>query len=307
MPTETPIAFCFFNRPDVTRRVFEAIRNAKPRRLLLIGDGPRANYADDYRLVSETRAVVEQVDWDCEVQTNYSEANLGCAKRMASGLTWAFEQSEELIVLEDDCLPDPSFFGYCESLLERYRDEEQVMMISGDNFQAQRWSENSYYFSRWPHIWGWASWRRTWQHFDLGIESWPSAKRNGSLKDAFSGPEEEVFWSQILDQVHRGEIDTWDYSLAYACWINKGLTILPETNLVSNLGFGDSATHTTDPMSRLANLQAHPIGELIHPSEVTVNRAADDYTWHNIIAPPSEPDLPKQKKKWYRRLFQKSA
>ena len=245
MSLETPIALCIFNRPELTARVFEAIRCAGPKQLLVIADGPRENQPGDAEVVEQTRKILDRIDWPCEVKTNFSPTNLGCRVRMATGLTWAFEQAEELIILEDDCLPDPTFFSFAQSLLNRYRDVPQIMMISGDNFQPGPTSNNSYYFSRWAHIWGWASWRRAWNHFDLEIQSWPETKISGSLAEQVDSPAEYQYWANVFDQVHQGQIDTWDFSWAYALWKQNGLAILPELNLVTNLGFSDSATHTT--------------------------------------------------------------
>ena len=311
MPLKTPIAFCIFNRPSLTGKVFNSIRKAKPNRLLVIGDGPRAGNDEDPERVAQSRAVIEQVDWDCTVTTNFSEVNLGCKQRMASGLTWAFEQAEELIILEDDCLPEPTFFSFCEQLLERFRDDERVMMISGNNFQpdgpdgpgGSQSTDESYYFSRWPHIWGWASWRRAWNHFDVEIKSWPLSKQNHDLENAFGSAQEYEHWSALFDQVHAGKIDTWDFSWAYAVWKNNGLSILPTTNLISNLGFGETATHTVDMNSKLANLKTGRIETLTHPTRIKPNVAADQYTWENIIAPPLLPTRASKRPKWYRRIF----
>ncbi len=305
MPLETPIAFCIFNRPHLASQVFEAIAKAQPKQLLVIADGPRTEIENESERVARTRSVIEQVDWDCDVRTNFSDRNLGCKQRMATGLDWAFEQAEELIILEDDCLPDPSFFGYCEQLLARYRDNEQIMMISGDNFQPHPRTGNSYYFSRWPHIWGWASWRRAWRHFDVDISSWPRLKASEQLNSVFSDPVEYDHWSSVLDRQHANEIDTWDFPWAYACWANQGLTILPERNLISNIGFGASATHTVDPSSHLANLKTHALGKLIHPEVVEANQVADEFTWQNILAPPTT--LPQQNRKWYHRFTRRQA
>lgn len=297
----TPIAFLIFNRPETTKRVFESIRAARPARLLIVADGPRPHREGEVEKVAATRQIVSQIDWPCEVATNFSETNLGCKQRVASGLTWAFQQSESLIILEDDCVPHPSFFGYCEQLLERYADDERVMMISGDNFQPAQRTPNSYYFSRWSHIWGWASWRRAWDHFDVEVASWPETKFDRELRSVFGCDAEYEHWCGVLDRQHAGEIDTWDFPWQYACWKQRGLTVLPETNLISNIGFGNDATHTTDSLSRLANLPTAEIGPLRHPSEVAANEEADRHTWENIFCPP-EP-APRRKKRWYRRLF----
>ncbi|MFK7767054.1 MAG: glycosyltransferase family 2 protein [Mariniblastus sp.] len=310
MPLETPIAFCIFNRPELTAKVFARIRDVKPKRLFVIADGARPEKQGEADLVKQTRAVIELVDWDCEVKTDFANQNLGCKKRISTGLDWAFGQSEELIILEDDCLPAKSFFPFCEELLNRYRDQPKIMMISGNNFQPESLSEDSYYFSRWPHIWGWASWRRAWKHFDAEVSSWPNSKSSGDLRSVFGSAEEYDYWSTMLDQQHAGAIDTWDFPWAYACWQNKGLSILPQRNLVTNLGFGPSATHTTDVNSMLANLKSNEMGKLTHPSKIHPNVVADQYTWANVMSPKVAADSnpsPPRNPKWYHRFTRSKA
>lgn len=306
MTLETPIAFCIFNRPELTSRVFDAIAKQKPKRLMVIADGPRRFHPTDPDRVQMARSVIERIDWPCELQTNFADDNLGCRQRMASGISWAFEQAEELIILEDDCLPDDSFFAYCEELLKRYRRESQVMMISGNNFQPQTRTVDSYYFSRYTHIWGWASWRRAWKAFDLEMKTWPHVRSSRSLVHAFDDPGEYEHWRAIFDGQHANQIDTWDFSWMYACLKNNGLTILPERNLVSNLGFGDQATHTTDVRSPLAMLATDSLTRLRHPSAIARHAEADRWTFGNILAPNivRQPDAPTKKQKWIQKLMQ---
>ncbi len=306
MSLQTPVAFFIFNRPELTHRVFKAIAKAQPRTLYLIGDGPRQTHPNEAAQVRQSRQVLQQINWPCIVKTNFSQRNLGCKQRMATGIDWAFGQSEELIILEDDCLPTPSFFKYCDQLLQRYRDDDRIMMISGDNFQPQRHSPFSYYFSRWPHIWGWASWRRAWRKFDVAIETWPQTKSSRELRPVFGSEQEYQYWESLLDRQHAGEIDTWDFPWAYACWANQGLTILPETNLVSNLGFSSTATHTTNADSELANLPTQELGELVHPPQVERNHVADQFTWENVLSPRSA-EGQQSKPKWYHRFTRKPA
>lgn len=155
---KTPVAFLIFNRPDTTRRVFAEIAKARPPKLLVVADGPRADHPDDVEKCAAVRAIIDGIDWDCKVLTNYSDINLGCKRRVSSGLDWVFDTVEEAIILEDDCLPHPAFFRFCEEMLNKYRDDKRIAMISGDNFQfGRKRTEYSYYFSRYPHIWGWAS------------------------------------------------------------------------------------------------------------------------------------------------------
>lgn len=169
----TPVAFIIFNRPDTTRRVFEMIRQAQPPKLLVIADGARENHPSDRQNCAAAKGIIAEVDWDCEVTTNYSDRNLGCRDRLASGLNWVFEQVPEAIILEDDCLPHSSFFRFCEEMLLKYRNDNRIMHIGGNNFQMQKSRTNdSYYFSRYNHCWGWASWGRAWQHYDVDMKLW---------------------------------------------------------------------------------------------------------------------------------------
>lgn len=274
----TPVAFLIFNRPDTTSQVFERIAAARPPKLLVVADGPRANRAHEAEQCARTRAVVEQVNWPCEVIRNYSDANLGCRRRVASGLDWVFQQVEEAIILEDDCVPHPTFFRFCEDLLERYRNDERVGMISGDNFQFGRHAaDGSYYLSKYTHIWGWATWRRAWQHYDVTARYWPQFLASGAFEQA-TFPGERATWRSALERVHAGQIDTWDYQWTLACWAQSMLCILPEVNMVTNIGFGADATHTQRD-SPYANLEARAMSwPLREPSLFAANVAADRAT-----------------------------
>jgi hypothetical protein len=196
----TPVVLIVFNRPDPTAQVFAAIREAQPSQLFLISDGPRANRPDDLEKCRAVRAVIDQVDWPCDVQTNYAEKNMGCKYRVASGLDWVFSVVEEAIILEDDCLPHPSFFKYCEELLEKYRDDRRIGIISGhNNLFGYRRSADSYYYSNIPYIWGWATWRRTWEAYDFNISLWPEVRDSNRLKDIFKHAIEVNTWTSIFD------------------------------------------------------------------------------------------------------------
>ncbi len=275
----TPVAFIIFNRPDLTQLIFEAIAKAQPRQVLVIADGPR--FEEEKEKCEQTRAVIEQVDWECEVSTNFSEENLGCKRRVSSGIDWVFNRVEEAIILEDDCLPDPSFFYFCEQLLERYRDEPKVMHISGDNFQeGHRRTDSSYYFSKYAHVWGWATWKRAWKLYDVTMSSWPQSEMQ--MRKVHKKSEERLYWNEVFDRVHAGQIDTWDYQWLYSCWLNDGISILPENNLVSNLGFRSDATHTT-LTNNFSKMESSDIGEIIHPSYIVVNQEADEFTYAKMF------------------------
>ncbi|WP_170190187.1 glycosyltransferase, partial [Geitlerinema sp. P-1104] len=275
---QTPVILLIFNRPDTTRQVFEAIRQAQPPQLLVIADGPRPERPGEADQCAAARSIIDRVDWDCQVFKHYSDSNLGCRQRVSSGLTWAFNTVEEAIVLEDDCLPHPSFFRFCQELLEKYRDEPRVMSISGDNFQfGQRRTPYSYYFSRYNHIWGWASWRRAWQQYDLSMKAWPKLRSSDWLQNKLQHPQVAQYWSRIFDMAYQG-FDTWDYAWLFACWYHEGLIALPEVNLVSNIGFNDQATHTK-AKSPFANMPTQELEfPLRHPVTLNAEIQADCYT-----------------------------
>src|SRR5918999_5944350 len=234
MSLQVPVAFIIFNRPEPTARVFAEIARARPSRLIVVADGPRTDVPGEAELCARARAVIKAVDWECEVVTEFSDRNLGCRTRVSSGLDFVFDIAEEAIILEDDCLPHPGFFSFCESLLERYRDNEKVMVISGDNFHGgRRYTPFSYFFSRFVHIWGWASWRRAWKHYDLEMKQWPKLRDTNWLNRMFERDRDAAYWREIFDKVAAHEINTWDYQWLFSCWSKDGLSITPEINLVS--------------------------------------------------------------------------
>jgi hypothetical protein len=285
MTLSTPIAFLIFNRPDLTEIVFQAIRRAKPKQLFVIADGPRN--ADEEKLCAKSKAIIDQVDWDCEVIKNYSEVNLGCRDRVSSGIDWVFSQVEEAIILEDDCLPSEFFFDFCETMLDCYRDDRRIMMISGDNFQVYREQlpashEYSYYFSKYVHVWGWATWRRAWEFYDVNMSSWPFFQEENLTHSISEDPVEILFWQDIFERVAAGEIDTWDYQWVYTCFHQSGMSIMPTVNLISNIGFRADATHTLAE-SPWANLGVGIIGEIEHPTFTVRDRDSDLYTFEKVF------------------------
>ena len=273
----TPVVFLIFRRPDLTARVFETIRQAQPTKLLIVADGARNE--EEAILCQQTRAVAEQIDWDCEVLRNYSDVNLGCKLRVSSGLDWVFSEVEEAIILEDDCLPTQSFFYFCQTLLEYYRNDERVMHISGNNFQFRNQTTNySYFFSKYGGIWGWASWRRAWKHYDRDMKTWSEINHHNLLDHIFDNWAEKLYWTDIFDRVVKGIPNTWDYQWLYVRWIQKELSIAPTVNLVSNIGFNSNATHTNND-NHLANMKTEDIWEIDHPPFIDRDYFADKYVF----------------------------
>ncbi len=284
----TPVAFFIYQRPDTTARVFAEIARARPPRLLVVADGPRLDRPGEEERCAAARTVVDRVDWDCEVLTHFADENLGCRRRISSGLDWVFATVEEAIILEDDCLPHPSFFRFCEQLLKRYRNDTRIAMIGGSNFQPRATRcRYSYYFSRYSHIWGWASWRRAWQEYDGEMRLWPRAREERVLETVLSSPGSVRHWTKVFEAVHGGEIDTWDYQWLFSCWMQNRLSIIPSVNLVSNIGFAEDATHTKSG-SPYGNMLTEAIPfPLVHPPYVAQNKQADEFTQRHVFGPPS--------------------
>jgi len=277
---KTPVVFLVFNRPDTTAKVFDVIRQVKPPKLLVVADGPRGDRPNDIEKCAAVRKIIETVDWDCNILTNYSDINLGCKQRVSSGLDWAFNLVESAIILEDDCLPDLSFFPFCEELLEKYQDNERIMAISGDNFQfGQKRSDTSYYYSIFNHCWGWATWRRAWQHYDVTMTPWKHLDKTQFLQQYFRNPLHIIYWQRKFNQAYNNQINTWDYQWTFACWAQNGLTILPNVNLIANIGFDNNGTHHKQSYTPYANIPTEPISfPLNHPNLIIRNAIADNFT-----------------------------
>ncbi|GAB4257078.1 MAG: hemolytic protein HlpA [Deferrisomatales bacterium] len=281
----TPVVLIVFNRPELTRQVIEALARVRPAELFVVADGPRPDEPRDAQRCAAARRVATDVSWPCRVAAELAETNLGCATRVATGLDWVFEQVEQAIVLEDDCVPDPSFFRFCQELLDRYRADERVAVVSGTNVQFGRNRvAESYYFSRYNHCWGWATWRRAWRNFDFAMEGWPRVRDEGTLAELLDSPRAVRYWTHLFDRTAAGAIDSWAYRWTFACWVRRQLSILPAKNLVRNAGFGEGATHT-GALNRYAFLTANSLEfPLRHPPEVVRHEAADRYTERTMFS-----------------------
>ena len=246
---ETPVLLIAFNRPVETAQVIATLREVKARKIYFAVDGPRVQRHTDLQLITETQKLVSHFDWVCDVQTRFMDTNLGCGLGVSSAISWAFTNEEQLIILEDDIVPSLTFFRFCEELLEMHKDNDRVFSISGSNFvpESELSSSESYRFSNFPHVWGWATWKRSWNTYDLDISGWRSSIKKDEFKSKFQGSVISFFlWSLILDRISRKEIDTWDYQLCLAQWRNQALSIISNKNLTKNIGFTSGATHTTE-------------------------------------------------------------
>ena len=276
---QTPILLIIFNRPELTQRVFEEIRKAQPAKLYIAADGPRMNHPTDEKNCERCVSITSQIDWVCEVKRLNRTSNLGCGKAVSTAITWFFEQEEQGIILEDDCLPHPTFFDYCEQLLNRYKENSSIMHIGGTNFQnGIARGEGSYYFSAIPHVWGWATWRRAWKLYDFNLIDLNDFRAKHKINSYFRKRKTRQHWIRVFEQMQKHEIDTWDHQWSYSIWNNNGLTIIPQQNLISNIGFGDDATHTFGE-SPFANMQTQAISDLVHPKLIEQNKEADEFTF----------------------------
>lgn len=284
----TPILFIVFNRKDITLRAFNEIRKQQPKYLYVAADGPRPHIPDEKEKCEAVRDIFKSIDWDCELKVKFNENNLGCGKAPKSAISWFFDNVEQGIILEDDCIAHQDFFPYCEEMLNYYKDQEEIMVISGDNFQdgLQRGTA-SYYFSAYPITWGWASWHRAWKNYDFYLDDYSLTEFKNSIKFYnFRWNQRQMWIDKFLSMKKRG-YDAWDYQFSFHIWKNRGLCIIPNKNLVSNIGFGDTATHTTNDTFSALNIKTAPILPIIHTEKIVQpNLNADNYYYFKYLHKP---------------------
>lgn len=296
---DAPVLLIIFNKPDTTARVFKAIAEARPTKLFIAADGPRVDRPGEAEQCAITRAVVTKIDWPCEVKLNFSDVNLGCGSHPARAITWTFEHVDRAIILEDDCVPHVTFFRFCAELLERYLDNRQIMHVAGNNYQmGKRLTRPSYFFSY--HILcagGWATWRRAWKDYDIRIKQWPMFRETNLLQEVVEHPAAIAHLRDNFERIYmatENKIDVWDYQWSLLCWIKRGLSILPTTTLVSNIGFGHpQATHTSSASDSLALLTGSLKRKAMkfpmsHPTEITRLVEADRHIYEKVLVPCRE-------------------
>ena len=277
-----PILLLIYNRPDLTHRVFSRIKEMKPQKLYIAADGPNESKSERENCLA-TRAVVEKADWNCRVKTLFRDSNLGCRKAVSSAIDWFFSHVQQGIILEDDCLPLKSFFGFCETLLDHYKNDRRIMMISGNNFQnGQKRGDGTYYFTKYCHIWGWATWKHAWKQYDVHMRSYPIFKASKQIENIFSRKDEQEYWMSRFEQAFDGKIDTWDYQWVYAVFRNNGLAIMPNQNLVRNIGFDQRGTHTSHGKKHKDKMHTSEMRQIKHPTFILPQRDAELYTLREI-------------------------
>ena len=284
---ETPILFLVFNRPEETERVLEAIKKVAPKYLYIAADGPRENRDGEIELCEKVRSIVSNIDWACEVKTLFRDKNVGCKKAVSEAINWFFENVDQGIILEDDCLPDSSFFPYCEQLLEKYKNDESIISIGGINLGYTFNGIHSYAFSRFMNMWGWATWRRSAKLVDYDMGKW----ENKRFKNLFLHRKLQdnlflldynwiKFWKNYFNLTLSGKMDTWDYQWIFTQLFLNKKSIFPARNLIKNIGFSDTATHTFNPNHPITRLNLESINfPLIEP----VYKGHDEVYERNFI------------------------
>lgn len=273
---KTPIALFIFNRPDFTLQLVSILRILQPETLFVIADGPRQNTPTDILLCSQTRQVIEGIDWSCELIKKYSDVNLGCRNSIPKGLDFVFKHVESCVILEDDCIPNLSFFKFCEELLHFYRDNQTIMTISGHRSDGpNELDSDSYFFSKYPNIWGWATWKNRWEKYELEMTRWPEFRDKSWLNGILKTRDAQKYWTRIFDKMLNG-LNTWDYAWVFACWVHGGLSIRPKVNMITNIGFGEGATHTHQKgwEFKFSSATEMPF-PLLHPKFLEIDEEAD--------------------------------
>lgn len=283
---EVPVLLCIFNRPEKIKRVLSELLKIQPKYLFIAADGPRLGNSSDVLNTTLARNAINGINWDCEIKTLYQEKNLGCRRGMTAAIDWFFENVESGIILEDDCIPHESFFKYAEELLNKYQSDERVMSIGAQHFHgASHQLTSSYFFSKFVHCWGWATWRRSWDKHDHEMACWTQLRNSDWLLQIGNGSRLfKKYWENIFDRCDSGEIDSWAYRWTLSCWSQGGLSILPSKNLVTNIGFDNQATHTSRGNSVTENLPLEAMEfPLKHPYIISADYAADLWTAKHVF------------------------
>lgn len=266
----TPILFIIFNRPGVTQIVFEQIRKVQPKFLFIAADGPRKERAGEAEQCEETRKIIKEIDWDCDLKILFRESNIGCAKNVSGAISWFFEHVESGIILEDDCLPQDTFFSFCETMLDYYKNHDKIMAISGYNSQLGiPRSKYSYFFAEIPLVWGWATWKNAWQRFEFTVDKIDESVFNTTAKK---------MWFPEIEKAYQGKIDSWAYRWIYSFMKNKFLCVYPAVSLINNIGIGGDSTHTHGQRWWYKEIRYGELTNITHPPTITISADADELT-----------------------------
>ena len=275
-----PILFITFQRLDTTKKVFKEIKKYQPEKLFIASDGPR-NKDEEIKCNNVRNYILNNIDWKCEIKTRFLEKNLGIKLGPSSAISWFFNNVDDGILLEHDCVPNQDFFFFCENLLEKYKNDKRIMHISGNFFQKNK-IKNSYYFSKIPHIWGWATWKRAWNLYDINMNNLDDFLKNKNIEKIFKNKRNYYTWEHLFKEIKNEKIKTWDFQWTYAIFKNNGIAINPNKNLVTNIGFGDLAENCKNKKDKFANMKLETMNfPLNHPAEIEINEKADSFTTRN--------------------------
>lgn len=295
-----PILLIVFNRLHTVKKVFEKVKEYQPSQLFIAADGPREHSIDDSRKCQEVRNwLLQNVDWQCELYTLFRDTNIGCGYGPSEAISWFFEHVDKGVILEDDCVPTLDFFNFAQEMLERYKNDDKVMVVNGSNFQEEKWGDGSYYFSmqNGPFC-AWATWKRAWANFDFELKGYTLRKLKGMISTYNVSKLEKEWWISVYKGLKNGLYGTssWDYQFIFSIWKNKGKSIVPNVNLTTNIGFGIDATHTTNPDDITSNRPVENIFPLTHPTSTQICKQADLY-YHELYYAPHQIQIV-----WYIRL-----
>ena len=284
MISQIPILLLVYNRPKHTLALINKLRSIKPKKIYISSDGPKENQKD-FINCKKVKIIISKIDWKCKLKFNYGINNQGCRKSVSNGINWFFDNEKAGIILEDDCVPNLDFFNFCKILLKKYKNQDKISVISGSNFQKKEIDKYYYYFSKYPHCWGWATWKRAWKLYDPKFSFWPKWKQSLDWKLLHKDLIEKKYWEKIFDKVYKNKIDSWAYVWTACVWKNKGLTATPNLNLIDNIGFDENATHTFAlkkfeyKKSRYKNFKNNI--KILHPKSIGINNEADNYVFLN--------------------------
>lgn len=280
------ILFITYRRWETALSVFESIKKYRPKKLYFSSNAPNGEGIEEKNKVEKVRGLQKLIDWDCEVKVLNQARHLRVKESITSAIDWFFENEQEGIILEDDCCPSEDFYTFAEVLLDKYRDDSSVYVVTGTNYQEGiKIGDGSYYFSKFNHVWGWATWKRAWKKNDTALKFWPKWRKTQRWKNLWPNFLDRIYWEHIFHKMYFNEINTWDYSWTASIWYNGGMTAVPNANLVKNIGFGVEATNTTDAASNLARLEYGAIEPIVHPTKMEVNQIADEHVQKNNFTP----------------------
>lgn len=294
------VLFLIFNRPELTEKVFNVLRKVKPKKLYIAADGPRDGNPDDIENCQRAREIIKKVDWECDVSTLFRKKNLGCRIAITSAIDWFFENEDEGIILEDDCFPSESFFGFSQELLEKYRSNEKIMQINGGfHLNGLKTFSESYYFSKLNSCWGWATWKSAWKHYDSNMEGYDSVKSLGGIEKYYENSEISKWMISYLDEASIPSCGIWSTQWAYSIMKNNGLCVNPTKNMVNNIGFFHEPTSGVhDSFSAYSEYNLEEINGVIHMNKISYDKTNDELEFFNVIK-KTDPRLIKTNIRYY--------